>query len=121
MRSNSPARSVDKRVLEVGCQCRSANRATIVKLNFIGLIRCPDLTLPLQSGDYINERGMNPRLSRSLGLRGCDDIGSRFFNDTESVEFQLTNDHCLSRARRASDDEPSHVLAVFAIRGSLVL
>jgi hypothetical protein len=45
-------------------------------------------------------------LKRSLGLRGGNDGGSCLFDHAETVEFQLTDDRCLPRARRAGNDEP---------------
>lgn len=75
------------RVPEVGCQRRGTHSATVVKLNLIGLIRRPNLTISLQARDYINERGMGPGLNRSLGLRGGDDGCSCFFDYAEPVKF----------------------------------
>ena len=58
-----------------------------MKLNLIRLIRRSNLTVPLQMGDSINERGMHPGLNRSLGLRGGDDVSSCLFDYAEPVEF----------------------------------
>jgi hypothetical protein len=78
------------------------------------LIRRLDLTIPLQAGDCINERGMRPRLNLSLSLRGGDDVSSCLFDYAEPVKFQLADDRSLPCARRTSDDEPSHVVFFFA-------
>lgn len=58
-----------------------------MKLNLIGVISRSNLTVPLQISDYVNERGMRPGLSRSLVLRGGDDVCSCLFDNAESVEF----------------------------------
>ena len=102
-----------KRVAEIDCERRGAHRATVVKLNLVGLIRRPNLTVPLQIGDYINERGVQPGLNRSLGLCGGDDVGSRFFDNAEPVEFQLTDDRRFACTWRAGNDESFHVVYFF--------
>jgi hypothetical protein len=69
------------------CQRRGTNNATVVKLNLIRLIRCSNLTVPLQMSDCINERGMSPGFNRSLCMLDGDDISSCLFDYAESVEF----------------------------------
>jgi hypothetical protein len=53
---------------------------------------------------------MCPGLIRSVSLRGRDDVRGCLFDDAKPIEFQLTDDRCLSRTRRAGDDEPFHVI-----------
>jgi hypothetical protein len=50
-------------------------------------MRRSNLTVPLQIGDYINERRMRPGLNRSLRLRGGDDVSTGLFDYAEPVEF----------------------------------
>ena len=72
---------------EVDCQRSGTDRATVMKLNLIGLMRRPDLAVPLQLSDCVNEPGMRPGLNRSLGLRGGDDVRSCLFDYAEPVEL----------------------------------
>ncbi len=58
-----------------------------MKLDLIGLIRRSNLTVPLQIGDFINERGMRPGFNLSLGLRGGDDVSGCLFDYAEPIEF----------------------------------
>ena len=58
-----------------------------MKLNLIGLTRRSKLTVPLQMRDGIDERGIDPGLNRSLGLRGGDDVSSCLFDYAEAVEL----------------------------------
>ena len=76
-----------KKVPEVNCQGRGTHNATVVKLNLIRLIRGSNLTVPLQIGDQISERGLRPGLNRALGLRGGDDVSSGLFDYAEPVEL----------------------------------
>lgn len=73
---------------------------------------------PFAVSDRIDEPGLSPGLTRSLGLEGGDYIRSRLFDHAEPIEFQLADDRCLPRTRRAGDDEPSHVVSFFSERHS---
>ena len=68
-------------------QRRGTDNATVVKLNLIRLIRRSNLTVPLQTGDGIDERRMSPGFDRTLRMRGGDDVGGCLFDYAEPVEF----------------------------------
>ena len=71
------------------------------------------LTVPLEMSDCINEGRILPGFNLSLRVRGSYHVSRCLFDDAESVEFQLADDRCLPRTRRAGDDEPSHFFAGF--------
>ena len=80
-----------------------------MELGFVWVMRRSRLTILLQIDDFVNERRrIGPRLIRSLGLGGGDDIGGCFFDDAEAVKLQLTEDRGLPCTGRARDDEPSY-------------
>jgi len=79
-----------------------------MKLKVVGLIHGANLTVPLQSGDFVDEGWIGPGLSCSVCLRGGDDICCSFFNDAGALEFQLPDDSCFSSAGCAGEYEPSH-------------
>jgi len=69
-----------------------------VKLYFVGLARGSNLPPSLQFGDRIDERGMRPRFGDAPRLLQGNDVGGRFLDDIEAVEFQLTDYRCLPGA-----------------------
>lgn len=81
---------------QIAGQSRGADGASIVKLNLIWQVGCTKLTLPLQSSDRIDERGLFPGLQYSLSLGHGDVVSRRLFHHAEAVEFQLTKNRGLS-------------------------
>lgn len=60
-----------------------------MKLDSIRLTGRSRQTVPLQLNDGIDEGGVRPGLSRSVRLRGGDDVRRRFFDDTEAVRIAV--------------------------------
>ncbi len=72
---------------EIDGQGRSADTATIVKLNLIRLIRRSNLAVLLQVRDGFEEGRMKPGFVVALCMLGCDDVGSRLFDYAESIKL----------------------------------
>lgn len=79
-------------VTEVGGECGCAYGTAVVELNLLMLTGRADLAVPLEDRNFIDERGMLPRLDSSADLRGCDYVSSSFFDYAEALQFQLPDD-----------------------------
>jgi hypothetical protein len=98
---------VRKRISKIDRQGSGADDRAVVKLYFGGLARGSKLPPFLQFGDRTDERGMRPRFGDAPRLLQCDDVGGRLLDDTEAVEFQLTDYRCLPGAGNPCQYEPS--------------
>src|SRR5277367_4713544 len=89
-------------------KCGSADDGAIIELYPIGLARRAKLPQALQISDRIKERRMRPWLRDALRLCESNGIGSRLFDDAETVKPQLADYRCFSGARCPGQYESFH-------------
>ena len=89
-------------------QGSSADDRAIMELFPIRLARGAKLPQSLQISDRIDERGISPWFSNTMCLRECNRISSCLFYDAETINLQLSEYCCFSRARCSGQYEPFH-------------
>jgi hypothetical protein len=77
------------------------------------------LSLLLQIRDVVDKSGARVRFSDTLRLSQSDNIGSGFFDDRVTVQFQRSNDRGFPATRCTSQDISFHTSLVLKCGGSL--